>query len=120
MRVIVTVQVGGSLGGPSGSAQAKAPRVCNWLVVGNVAGGGCSPEHELFTRWPFTAGEFVAIGGDQYATIDALASDEVARLELFMATGEAFPSRSVTTPSSSRPHGPSIRRASSPTTGRGA
>jgi hypothetical protein len=91
MRVIVTVQVGGSLGGPPGSAQAKAPHVCTWLVAGGAVGGGCSPKHDLFPHQPFSAGESVLLGSDQYATIDGLASDDVARLELFLATGERIP-----------------------------
>ena len=91
MRVIVTVQVGGELGAPPGFPRSKASHVCTWLVAGGAVGGGCSPEDALFPRQPFSAGESVLLGSDQYATIDGLASDDVARLELFMATGERIP-----------------------------
>jgi hypothetical protein len=91
MRVIVTVQVGGQLSAPPGFPRSKAPHVCTWLVAGGTVGGGCNPENDLFPRQPFSAGESVLLGSDQYATIDGLASDDVARLELFLGTGERIP-----------------------------
>jgi hypothetical protein len=76
------------LGNPGGSRQPRAPQICTSLVAGGIVSEGCSPKRGFFDRAPLTVAETVLGGGDQYATIDGLASDDVARLELFLATGE--------------------------------
>ncbi|MFN2471641.1 MAG: hypothetical protein ABR583_11785 [Gaiellaceae bacterium] len=62
--------------------------VCSFLVMRGGAGGGCSPLGRMFERSPFTWGISVAFGGDQYAVLHGLASDDVARMEMFLASGE--------------------------------
>jgi hypothetical protein len=62
--------------------------VCTWLVAHDGAiGGGCGSFAESFSRAPFTFGYSVSGSGDQYATFAGLASDDVARLEIFPAAG---------------------------------
>lgn len=61
--------------------------VCYFLVVGGSSGGGCSPLAKLFPDAPFTFGYSVMGAGAQYGTFSGLASDDVARLELFTSTG---------------------------------
>jgi hypothetical protein len=58
------------------------------LEPGGGGGGGCSPVDAYFSRGPFTLGIYVADGGDQYALLDGLASDDVAGIELYLANGE--------------------------------
>lgn len=69
--------------------------VCAELVggvysAGRSGGGGCWPAGRLFSTGPFT--ESVTQGrNNQYVTIVGLASDDVARLRLYVATGEYVP-----------------------------
>jgi hypothetical protein len=75
-------------------AEARRPGqrfLCAFLVSENGAGGGCTLLDDPFSVAPFWLGESVAEGGDQYATLSGLASDDVARLELYLATGESRP-----------------------------
>jgi hypothetical protein len=65
--------------------------VCYFLVAGGSAGGGCNPLNMLFPLGPFIFSQSLLGGGHQFETISGLASDEVARLEIFFATGERRP-----------------------------
>jgi hypothetical protein len=82
-RVLVTV---GKLEQPPPNSATEA--VCAWLIShdGSI-GGGCSPLTAMFSRAPFTFGYSVSGAGDQFATFAGLASDDVARLEIFTARG---------------------------------
>lgn len=60
--------------------------LCYTLVVGRATGGGCG-RYPFFTRGPFSFGTITLLGGDQYALIDGLASDDVASLRLFLGDG---------------------------------
>jgi hypothetical protein len=62
--------------------------ICSYLVQINGAGGGCFAPRDAFERKPFTVGTSVEYGGDQYALVSGLATDDVARMELYLATGE--------------------------------
>jgi hypothetical protein len=62
--------------------------VCTWLISHDGgAGGGCGSLTQMFSHAPFTFGYSVSGAGDQYATFDGLASDDVARLVIFPARG---------------------------------
>jgi len=76
---------------PADTAHRERRSLCAFVVSENGGGGGCNPLDDPFPIAPFWLGEFVAEGGDQYATLSGLASDDVARLELFLATGESQP-----------------------------
>lgn len=65
-------------------------QVCAELVGGRYVGGACWPAGRLFTTDPFTFGVSIQRGG-QVSAIDGLASDDVARLRLFTATGGVRP-----------------------------
>jgi len=65
--------------------------LCAFVVSQDGAGGGCNLLTDPFPLAPFWLGESIAEGGDQYATLSGLASDDVARLELFLATGKSQP-----------------------------
>ena len=86
LRVLIAV-------GPGAPEAARAGQrfLCAFLVSGSGAGGGCNLLDDPFSIAPFWLGESIAEGGDQYATLSGLASDDVDRLELFLATGESRP-----------------------------
>jgi hypothetical protein len=86
LRVLVAV------GAAPPEAQRPGQRLlCAFVVSGSGAGGGCNLLDDPFSVAPFWLGESIAEGGDQYATLSGLASDDVARLELFLANGESRP-----------------------------
>jgi hypothetical protein len=61
---------------------------CMFLVTPKGSGGGCNPPEQLFAHTPFSFGLTGYGGGDQFVTLHGLASDAVARLELFLGTRE--------------------------------
>jgi hypothetical protein len=65
-----------------------AEEVCQTVVSGSGGGGGCDPVGMLFGHGPLSVGQLLNDGGDQYETLGGVASDEVQRIELFLATGE--------------------------------
>jgi hypothetical protein len=73
---------------PGSSLRDPASMLCAMTIDRNGAGGGCSPADRLFDRAPFTFGS--SSFGGQYSELSGLASDDVARIELFPAHGEAF------------------------------
>jgi hypothetical protein len=83
-RLAVTV---GELEPPAATG-AASPAVCATLISHDgTEGGGCSSPAAMFSRAPFTFGYSIWGAGDQYATFAGLASDDVARLEIFTARG---------------------------------
>jgi hypothetical protein len=67
----------------------RATGLCSWLIsAGGGAGGGCAVRAELFSHVPISVGESLDSGSDQFATFQGLASDDVARIVAFLATGE--------------------------------
>ena len=66
--------------------------VCMTLVShGQLLGGGCNAPTTLLYDGPFTMGESIAEGGDQYAVLTGVANDDVARMTLYQANGEVVP-----------------------------
>lgn len=56
---------------------------------GGGGGGGCSPVGRFFERGhPFSLGLYTGHGGDQYSVVNGLASDDVARMDLYLRSGE--------------------------------
>jgi hypothetical protein len=66
---------------------AGAPVLCTTVISRGLAGGGCMGVDHMFETGPFTFGYSTHGVGDQYATFAGLASDDVAQLELYTATG---------------------------------
>jgi len=67
----------------------EGEQVCTFtLTPGQGGGGGCSRMADLFRRGPFSFGVGSGYGGDQRVLVQGLASDDVARMELFLASGE--------------------------------
>lgn len=62
--------------------------VCAGELTRGGIGGGCNPLAQLFARHPFAAGWTYAGAGSQFVTVSGIASDDVARLILFLGTGE--------------------------------
>lgn len=87
MRVAVAVTEFGAGEVPPPYAK-PGEQICSFMISRGGAGGGCSPADVLFSRGPFTVGTSVEHGGNQYAILSGLASDDVERMELFLATGE--------------------------------
>jgi hypothetical protein len=85
MRVAITIgEVPVHLPGRRGDK-----RMCVVLIDEGGAGGGCSPyPGHSFPAGPVRVGTSVSGGGNQFATLSGAASDDVARLELFLATRE--------------------------------
>ncbi len=65
----------------------KRPAICTSVLSRGTASGGCMSFDDMFPDVPFTFGYSVVGAGDQFATFAGIASDDVARLELFTATG---------------------------------
>ena len=65
--------------------------VCSYVITRGGMGGGCNLVNDPFPGGSFTFGYSTIGGGDQFATFAGMASDEVARLEAFTATGNAIP-----------------------------
>jgi len=61
--------------------------LCNLGFGGGLGGGGCSPLADYFSRGPFTYGTSGS-GGEQYTFVTGIASDDVDRMGLYLATGE--------------------------------
>jgi hypothetical protein len=67
---------------------ARTRSVCYTVITRGGSGGGCAgAPGRLFKDVPFTFGYTVMGAGDQYATFEGIASDDVARLEIYTATG---------------------------------
>jgi hypothetical protein len=62
--------------------------VCYTLLAGPTGGAGCDPLDQLFTHGPINASQSVGASGDQFETIDGVASDDVKDVEVFLASGE--------------------------------
>ena len=76
-------------GGPISPAESR-DRLCLGVFVaahGGMTGCGTGLD-ELFRRGPVFVRQHGFGGGDQYQTFSGLASDDVARLDLFLATRE--------------------------------
>ena len=71
------------------------PTNAPWLRYFLVGRGGTSgsgmPLDDMFPRSSFTFTYGTVGGGDQFATFAGLASDDVARMEIFTATGDRIP-----------------------------
>jgi hypothetical protein len=65
--------------------------ICEYLVTRGGIGGGCSPSALLFSQGPFYATYGFSGAGTQQAVVEGLASDDVARLQLFLADGSRRP-----------------------------
>lgn len=68
----------------------KGEILCRYEFGGGLGGGGCSPLADWFARGPFNYGTSGS-GGEQYVFVSGLASDDVARMELYFKTGERMP-----------------------------
>jgi hypothetical protein len=63
--------------------------VCFTLVArGALVGGGCNRPSNIIFDGPFTVGESLPEGSDQYEIVNGVANDDVARMTLFQANGE--------------------------------
>jgi hypothetical protein len=65
--------------------------ICAGLVTRGGSGAGCRPLRKLFSNGPLAIGWGFSGAGQQFWTVDGLASDDVARVEIFLGTGEHFP-----------------------------
>ena len=69
----------------------RATGVCSWLIYpGGGAGGGCAVRADLFKTEPITFGASLNSGSDQFMTLNGLASDDVARIVVFLANGQTM------------------------------
>jgi hypothetical protein len=71
---------------PGHTLRDPGAMLCSLLIDRDGAGGGCSPGDRLFNRAPFTFGSSGS-GTSQYSVLSGLASDDVAKLELFSLRG---------------------------------
>ena len=62
--------------------------VCSFSVTLGGEGGGCRSLSQLFTLGPLVLTWGFSGGGQQFWTVEGLASDDVSRVEAFLATGE--------------------------------
>jgi hypothetical protein len=83
-RLVVSVRPAGTA--YFGGGLRNKLQVCAEVVGGRFLAGGCWPAGRLFSTAPFTLGVSGQPGG-QTETIAGLASDDVAKLTLYLATG---------------------------------
>jgi hypothetical protein len=84
-RMVVSVRPAGTA--YFGGRLRNKLQVCAEIVGGRFGGGGgCWPAGRLFSTAPFTFGSAEQQGG-QTVTLAGLASDDVAKLTLYLATG---------------------------------
>jgi hypothetical protein len=62
-------------------------QVCLDVIGGRYRGGGCWPTEQLFSTAPFSEGVGTE-SGSQYVTVAGLASDDVARITLYLGNGQ--------------------------------
>ena len=67
------------------------PVLSYFLVGRGGTSGSAIPLDDMFPLTPFTFSYGTVGGGDQFATFAGLASDDVARMEIFTATGNRIP-----------------------------
>lgn len=72
---------------PRFASRPERPSFCVSLISGGGAGGGCNDLANPFLNGPIMASLSQFGGGDQFATIAGAVADEVARLELYVASG---------------------------------
>jgi hypothetical protein len=72
-------------------ASRGRPSLCVYHVSGNGGGGGCNLLAQPFPQGPFMWTESLEEGGGQFTLFTGLASDEVARMDIYLATGERRP-----------------------------
>lgn len=65
--------------------------ICMYLLTRGGIGGGCNPIGQAFARGPLLASWGFSGAGQQFWTFQAVATDLVARVEVFLATGERRP-----------------------------
>jgi hypothetical protein len=70
----------------------KAIGVCTDVIVHGAAGGGCAVRARLFARGPLAGpGTMLVNGSDEFAIVDGLASDDVAKIVAFLANRQTQP-----------------------------
>jgi hypothetical protein len=84
MRILIAI---GTRTFPGFGQRPEQPSLCVFLLSGGGAGGGCNPLHDPFPGRPFMSGLSQRAGGDQFSTLHGGTSDDVDRLELFLAEG---------------------------------
>jgi hypothetical protein len=62
--------------------------ICTSLITRGGVGGGCGPLNRLFARGPLALSSGFSGAGQQYWIVSGLVSDEVARVVVFLSTGE--------------------------------
>jgi hypothetical protein len=87
-RMVISIRPAGTV--YFGGRLRNNRQVCAELVGGRYQGGGCWPAGRLFSTEPFTWEVDVQTGG-QIATLAGLASDQVARMTAYAATGRVTP-----------------------------
>ena len=71
--------------------QPEGEEICRYLITRGGVGGGCAPAKQLFSRGPLALSWGFSGVGQQFWIVSGLASDEVARVEVFLGTGEQRP-----------------------------
>jgi hypothetical protein len=72
------------------SFMKKGLYLCTSLIIGAGGGGGCSPIAEMFARSPVSFGLTTFGGGNQYSILDGVVTDDVARVVIYLGTGEVL------------------------------
>lgn len=69
---------------------APGALLCAFTIDRTGSGGGCSAFAHLFDGRPFTASQGSSSGSDQYSQLSGLASDDVAAMKIFLASGSVL------------------------------
>lgn len=88
LRVIVAAVNFDGRGGPLQRDRGENVCIAETRPLGGGMSGGCSPPGALFDRAPINSSLGLMAGGDQFATLSGVGSDDVARVELYLASGK--------------------------------
>ncbi|MFL6069444.1 MAG: hypothetical protein ACJ74N_17100 [Gaiellaceae bacterium] len=69
----------------------RAIGVCTAVIVQDGGGSGCQRRAQLFAHGPLGTGFMLSGGSDQFALVEGLASDDVAKIVAFLANRHTQP-----------------------------
>jgi hypothetical protein len=85
-----SLRVGVLVFSATGSVSDPGATLCQMLFDRGAVSAGCGPIREFFAQRAISPGLSTASGGDQFTILSGLASDDVASMRVFLASGETI------------------------------
>lgn len=85
----IALELVGSIPAPPSAPTQPGPLLCTTLVGGGGTGlsGGCGPFANFFKHSPMHVG-MSSSGSDQFSLLDGIVSDDIAKVTIFLASGQ--------------------------------